>query len=138
MSRVPGVLHYTGSVLFILCGVAHTIGQFAPDPHAAEIAKRIKTFTIPGTSYNYWDVMRGWGAGYGAMTLFFGVVLLVSRRMSGNDPRMIRATSLIGALAALAQFVFAVAYKTAPPLYFMVPAGTLFLLAARWPERTTA
>ena len=138
MSKVPRVLHAAGSVLFILCGIAHSIGQFAPDPHGEEIGKRIRTFLIPGTSFNYWDVMQCWGAGYGAMTLLFGVLLLASRRVSGGDPRMIRTTSLIGALAALAQFAFAVAYKTTPPVYFMVPAGTMFLLAARWPEKATS
>ena len=136
MSKVPGVLHAAGSVLFILCGIAHTIGQFAPDPHGEEIGKRIRTFLIPGTSFNYWDVMQCWGGGYGAMTLLFGVLLLATRRVSGGDPRMIRTTSLIGAIAALAQLGFSVAYKTSAPVYFMVPAGTLFLLAARWPERT--
>jgi hypothetical protein len=136
MSKAPGVLHTAGSVLFILCGIAHAIGQFAPDPHSAEMAKRIRTFTIPGTTWNYWDVMQVWGALYGAMTVLFGVILLASARASGGDPRVIRTTSLIGAIAALAQFVFVIVYRTPPPLYFMIPAGSLFLLAARWPERT--
>ena len=134
MSKVPGVLHIAGSVLFILCGIAHSIGQFAPDPHSAEIARRIRTFTVPGTPFNYWNVMQVWGALYGAMTLLFGVVLLACARASAGDPRVIRATSLIGAIAALVQFVFAVFYKTTPPVFFMIPAGALFLLAARWPE----
>ena len=139
MSKVPGRLQVTGGVLFVLCGVAHAIGQFAPDPHRAEIAKRLRTFIIPGTSYNYWNVMQCWGALYGAMTILFGVVLVIGHRTTGGDPRVRRATSLVGAIAAGVQFVFAIGYGTLPPIYFMIPAGLLLLLAARWPwERTGA
>src|SRR5262245_164619 len=120
MSKVPGILHVAGSVLFVLSGIAHFVGQFAPDPHAAEIAKRIRTFTVPGTPFNYWNVLQSWGALYGTMTLLFGVALLAARYTSGGDPRVIRATSLIGAIAALVQIVFAVIFRTPPPVIFMV------------------
>src|SRR5215468_8660561 len=103
MSKVPGRLQTTGGVLFILCGIAHTIGQFAPDPHSAEIAKRLRTFVVPGTMFNYWNVMQCWGALYGAMTIAFGVALLAVKRVSGGDARVIRATSWIGAVAAFVQ-----------------------------------
>ena len=39
MSKVPGRLHATGGVLFILCGIGHSIGQFsatAPDNASGE------------------------------------------------------------------------------------------------------
>src|SRR4030095_11186861 len=100
-----------------------SIGQYSPDAHGAEIAKRLKTFTVPGTPWNYWDVMQCWGVLYGARTILFGVVLVASHRASGGDPRVRRATSLIGAIAAGVQFVFSLGYGALPPLHFMIPAG---------------
>jgi len=138
MSKVPGRLHAAGAVLFILCGIAHSIGQYSPDAHSAEIAKRIRTFTVPGTPFNYWDVMQVWGALYGAMTVLFGALLLAVQRASGGEPRVVRATSLIAAVAAFVQFACCIIYQTPPPVFFMIPAGILFFLAARWPVERRA
>ena len=138
MSKVPGRLYSTAGVLFILCGIGHTIGQYGPDAHGAEIAKRIRTFIVPGTTFNYWNVMQCWGALYGAMTILFGAGLLAAKRTSGGDPRVIRALSWIGAVAAFLQAAVSLGYATPPPAFFMVPAATLLLLAARWPEKRAA
>src|SRR5262245_45755001 len=138
MSKVPGRLYATAAVLFILCGIGHTIGQYSPDVHGEEIAKRLRTFTVPGTSFNYWNVMQCWGALYGAMTVAFGVAMLAVKRTSGGDPRVIRATSWIGAAAAFMQAAVSLFYATPPPAFFMFPACALLLFAARWPEKQAA
>jgi hypothetical protein len=138
MSKVPGRLQVAGGVLFVLCGIGHTIGQYSPDAHGTEIAKRLKTFTVPGTPWNYWDVMQCWGVLYGAMTILFGVALVAVHLTSGGDPRVRRAVSLIGAIAAGVQFVFSLGYGALPPMYFMIPAGLLLVLAARWPWEGTS
>jgi hypothetical protein len=135
MSKVPGRLHATGGVLFILCGIAHTIGQFAPDPSDAPIERTMRAYVVPGTSMNYWNIMQCWGALYGAMTILFGVVLLATVRAAGGDARVRRAAALAGAIAACAQVACVLVYATPPPAFFMIPAGALLLLAAFWPER---
>ena len=107
MSKVPGRLQVAGGVLFILCGIGHSIGQYSPDAHGAEIAKRLKTFTVPGTPWNYWDVMQCWGVLYGAMTILFviGVTFYFHDfwNQTGADARnslihAMKNLSIIGAL----------------------------------------
>ena len=141
MSKVPGRLYVTGAVLFILCGIAHSIGQFTStsfDPASADLERMMKTHVIPGTPFVYWNIMQCWGALYGAMTILFGVLLLVSLRASGGSPAVRRAAAITGVLAALAQAACSIYYKAIPPAFFMIPAAVLLLLAAMWRERPTA
>lgn len=140
MSRASNRLHVAGGILFILDAIAHGIGQFTPGPPDAGNAameQAMRRFVLPGTSFTYWSILQSWGALYGAMTLLFGVLLLASLQVAGGDPRVRRTTAIVGALAASVQAVLAIAYRTTPPAFFMVPAAICFALAAGWPERKT-
>ena len=134
MSKVPGRLHATGGVLFILCGIAHTIGQFTSVGSTAPIEQSMRAAVVPGTSMTYLNVMQCWGALYGAMTILFGVVLLVLPRAAGGDARVRRAAAVTGAVAAIVQAACVLFYATPPPAFFMIPAAVLLLAAAAWPR----
>ena len=51
MSKAATRLHLTGGILFLLDGVAHTIGQFAPDPSpfARNVEQTMRGWIVPGT-----------------------------------------------------------------------------------------
>jgi len=138
MSKVPGRLHATGGVLFILCGIAHSIGQFSAVPldhTASALEQTMRTSVIPGTTFTYWNVMQCWGALYGAMTLLMGVLLLAIARAAAGSASVRRATGIVGAIAAIAQAACSIYFKATPPAFFMVPAALLLLAAAFWPEQ---
>ena len=138
MSKVPGRLHATGGVLFILCGIAHTIGQYSSISSVAPIEKTMRGSIIPGTTMNYLGVMQCWGALYGAMTILIGVMLLVAPNAAGGSARVRKPVALTGAIAAIVQTACALFYNAPPPAFFMIPAVLLLLASAFWPERPTA
>lgn len=138
MSKASGRLHATGGSLFILAGITHGIGQFAPgpqDPGSAAVEKSMRGFVLPGTSFTYWNIMQCWGALYGGMTLLLGVLLLVAVRAAGGAPRVLRACTIVGASAAILQCIAAIAFDTLPPVFFMAPAALCFLLAVALSKR---
>jgi hypothetical protein len=140
MSRTSSRLHTAGGILFILDAIAHSIGQFTSgpsDPVGKGLERTMRGFVISGTSFTYWNVMQCWGVLYGAMTLLFGILLLVAVRAASSDARVRRATAIVGAIAATAQALVTIAYRTPPPAFFMVPAAVCFALAAGLPERKT-
>ena len=137
MSKVPGRLYATGSVLFVLCGFAHMLGQFGPttlDPQSQALERSMRTIVIPGTTFTYWRIMQCWGALYGGMTVALGVMLLAVVRASG-DVRVRRTAARVGVVAAVLQSALTLFYRTPPPAFFMIPAGILLLLAAVWREK---
>jgi hypothetical protein len=138
MSKVPGVLHAAGSVLFILCGIAHTIGQYSSISSVAPIEKTMRETIIAGTTMNYLDVMQCWGAFYGAMTILFGVMLFVAVNAAGGSAQARKPVAVTGAIAAIVQAGCALFYSAPPPAFFMIPAALLLLASAFWPEPRTA
>jgi len=140
MSKAASRLHATGGILFLVTGAAHTLGQFtsgASDPGSRAVEEAMRKVAISGTSFTYWNVMQCWGALYGAMTMLFGALLLSASRSAPGDPRVRRATAIVGALAAILQAGVALVYRTPPPVFFMVPAAVVLVLAAALPERNT-
>jgi hypothetical protein len=125
-------LHTVGAILFALTGIAHTIGQFLPsrlDPGSAAVETAMKEFVIPDSSFTYWNIMQCWGALYGGMTFLFGIGLLAAARAAGGEPRVLRATAAVGAIAAALQAAVALVYHTPPPAFFMVPASLVMVAA---------
>jgi hypothetical protein len=92
---------------------------------------------VPGTTFDYWNVMMCWGVLYGGMTILFGALLLISARAAADDLRVRRATALVGVLAAVLQAVVSIGYKATPPAFFMIPAAIILAMAAGLPERRT-
>jgi hypothetical protein len=140
MSRASSRLHTTGGVLFVLTGIAHSIGQFtasAPDPASAAIEQSMRRLVIPGTTFTYWNIFQCWGLLYGGMTVLFGILLLVSARAAKGDPAVRHASALVGVAAALLQTVVSIVFKATPPAFFMIPAAIILALAAGLPERRT-
>ena len=121
-----------------LIGMVH-VGALPGSPAAHFSVERLmKTHVIPGTPFTYWNIMQCWGALYGAMTILFGALLLVSRRASGGSPAVRRATAITAVIAALVQTACSFFYNAIPPVFFMIPAALLMLLAATWREQPTA
>jgi len=129
MSKVPGRLHATGGVLFILCGIGHSIGQFSAVPldgATRTLEQTMKTGVIPGTTFTYWNVMQCWGALYGAMTILFGVLLLAT----AGEARVRRAAAWTGVVAAAVQAACSLYFGAYPPAFFMIPAAVVLLIVA--------
>ena len=130
--------HTSAATLFVLTGIAHTIGQYTPgprDPATVEFVRALTTTKLAGASFTWWQVMMCWGALYGAMSLLFGVHALVVTRECDYDPRVVRGSARVLAVAALAQAVVAIFYTTTPPAFFMIPAALLAALAAFGSEK---
>jgi hypothetical protein len=126
-------LHLAGAILFLFTGVAHALGQFLPgplDPGSAAVIEVLRGFQPPDRTYSFWGLFESLGALYGATTFLFGVLLLTTARASGHDPRVLRATAMVGAVAAIAQSVIGIAFSTWPPVFFMLPAAGLFAFVA--------
>ncbi|MCE9628290.1 MAG: hypothetical protein K8R56_10295 [Candidatus Eisenbacteria bacterium] len=129
--------HTTAGILFLLTGIAHTIGQFAPsplDPGSAAVEAAMKAHVIPHSSFTYWNIMTCWGALYGGMTFLFGALMLAVGHWTAHDVRGHRCTAITGCIAALLQGGVAVALATPPPAFFMFPAAALLAISA-WAGR---
>lgn len=128
--------HTTAGILFLLTGIAHIIGQFAPDPSplARTAEASMRGWVIPGAGFSYWDVMMCWGALYGATTFLFGALMLAVGHWTAHDPRGHRVTAITGCIAAVAQSVLAIAFHATPPAFFMIPAAILLAVSA-WAGR---
>lgn len=131
--------HTIAATLFVLTGVAHTIGQYTPgptDPATVAFVRTLNTTKLTGTTFTWWNVLMCWGALYGAMTFVLGLHSLAITRDCAYDPRVIRSSARFLMLAAIVQSVVALFYGTPPPAFFMIPAGLLAGLAAFAPAKT--
>lgn len=125
--------HTTGGILFLLAGIAHTIGQFAPstpDPGSTAVETAMKQFVIPGADFTYWNIMQCWGALYGGMTFLFGALVLAVGHWTDHDLRGHRVTAITGAVAAALQATISLAFHTPSPAFFMIPCALLFVISA--------
>ncbi len=132
--------HTITAVLFVLCGVAHTIGQYGPnpaDPATAALVATMKATHIADTSFTWWNVLMCWGALYGSMSVLLGAHALAVTHACAHDPRVVRASSRWLLPAAIAQAAIALFYAAPPPAFFMVPAAALAALAGLGSEKAT-
>lgn len=125
-------LHLAGAILFLLTGIAHTIGQYAPGPPdrvVDGVTGMMRHARVAGSGFTLYDIMMCWGALYGAMSFVFGLHMLFVARAAGAALPVLRASARIGALAAVFQAVISLSYHTPPPAFFMLPAALLLGLA---------
>ena len=125
-------LHLAGAILFVLTGIAHLIGQYAPsDPDfiVDGVMAMMDRTHIAGSGFSLLDVMNCWGGLYGVMSLLFGVHALVTVHAARGDLAVVRASARTAALAAVLQAIVSLAYHTPPPAFFMLPAAMLMGLA---------
>lgn len=128
LSRTQSRLYVAGASLFLLTGIAHTIGQFGPsDPGLAErtLETMMRATGAAGSSMSYWNILMVWGALYGLMTFCFGLALFAVK-LAGSDAKSLRALAQVAALAAAGQAIVALAFHTPPPVFFMLPAAVVF------------
>lgn len=125
-------LHLAGSIAFILTGVAHTIGQYAPGHpgfKADAVMALMRNTKLSGAGFTLFEMMMGWGALYGAMSLVFGLQALATVTAARGELAVVRASARVGMAAAILQSVVSLIYHTPPPLFFMIPAALLFGIA---------
>lgn len=132
------LLHTVAAVIFVLTGIAHAIGQYTPgptDPGTVAFVHQLTTTRLAGAPFTWWQVLMCWGALYGAMSLLLGVHALALTRACAHDPRVVRSSARVLAVAAIVQSAVAIFYTTTPPAFFMIPAAVLCLLAGWAPVR---
>jgi hypothetical protein len=132
MNKTATRTHTTGGILFLLTGIAHSIGQFSADhsPLAATAEQTLRSYIIPDAGFSYWDILQSWGALYGAMTFLFGALLLAIGHWTAHEPRAHRVTATAGAITAAVQATLSLAFHTPPPAFFMIPCVVLFTISA--------
>jgi len=131
-TRTLSRFYSAGSMLFVLTGIAHTIGQFAPSkPGLGERAliSMMRNTGAGGSSMTYWNILMDWGAMYGLMSFCFGLALFAVKR-AGAEARVLRAIARVAVLAAAGQATISLLYRTPPPAIFMVPAAMCFAVVA--------
>jgi hypothetical protein len=128
------------SILLILTAVAHTIGNFQPDPQTAEFANlksTMRAYEIDlgmGMKPSIYDIFKSLSLTMSVTVLFLGAQnLLVA--MVDESGKMIRRFALmniicVGGLVALYWY-----YRIPPPLISFLIVETVFLLSVLIPDR---
>lgn len=132
LSRLHARLFATGATLFVLTGIAHTIGQFAPsEPGFAEraVISMMRATHAGDSGMSYWNILMDWGAMYGLMSFALGVALFAARRAGAAAP-VLRALAAVAAFAAAGQAAISLLYRTPPPAFFMIPAAVVLAVVA--------
>lgn len=125
-------LHLAGAILFVLTGIAHLIGQYAPsapDVVVDGVMAMMARTHLAGSGFSLRDIMMCWGALYGVMSLLFGVNALTTVHAARGDIAVVRASARTAALAGVLQGIVSLAYHTPPPAVFMLPAAMIMGLA---------
>ncbi len=141
LSRLHARLYTAGATLFVLTGIAHTIGQFAPSrPGFAEraVISMMRSTHAGDSGMSYWNILMDWGAMYGLMSFALGVALFAARR-AGGGAAVLRALAAVAAFAAAGQAAVSLLYRTPPPAFFMIPAAVVLgLVGFGRPSRSGA
>ncbi len=132
LTRMHSRLFVAGATLFVLTGIAHAVGQFAPSELGLgerALVAMMRATPAGSSSMTYWNILMDWGAMYGLMSLCFGLALFAVKR-AGAEARVLRAFALVAAIAAAGQAAISLAYRTPPPVFLMAPAAVLFAIVA--------
>lgn len=136
--RTAKILFVVASVLVILGGVAHFVGQFGgKDEGRIAVIEEMKNYKIPpGTGqFSLWDVMQAFGVGLGGSILWYGILNLVLAGYLAERPGMLRNAALANAGAMLTFALVVVYYRIFPPAVVMSPSWIVYLLAAILAQR---
>lgn len=136
--RTAKILFVVASVLVILGGVAHFVGQFGgKEEGRIAVIEEMKNYKIPPETgrFSLWDVMQAFGVGLGASIIWYGVLNLVLAGYLAETPAMLRNAALVNAAAMLTFALVVVCYRIFPPAAVMSPSWIAYLAAAIFAQR---
>ncbi len=128
------------SILLILTSVAHTLGQFQPEPQSPEFANlksTMEAYTFPmgmGMNPSVIDIFDSVSFTMSIMLLWLGMqnLLVAMVDESGKMIRRFALVNIIGVGALIALYWY---YRIPPPLISFVVVEIVFLLAILIPDR---
>jgi len=123
-----------GSVVLMLSGIGHTLGQFVstPDPRFAAPFAVMKAADgqMMGMTFSIWGVYQCLGACYAALAFFMGLQNLLTAGALADKPRaLVRAATTSGTCTEV-MVVVGVAYHLPPAIVLYVPSFLCFAVAA--------
>ncbi len=127
-------LFIAGSIGWMLVGIAHLVGQFAPqgpDPKFDSLAAGLRDYVFDTwPRFTLLDAFMSWGLLFGTLSLFAGAQNLMLVRLAGGDEAKLRAPALLNLVGLVALIAGSAAYHAAPPLMAYSVVFVVFLLAA--------
>ena len=138
--RAAKILFVMASILVILGGVAHFVGQFGgKEEGRVAVIEQMKNYKIPPENgqFSLWDVMQAFDVGLGSSIIWYGILNLVLAGYLAERPAMLRNAALVNAAAMLTFALVVVLYRIFPPAVVMSPSWIVYLLAAIFAQRGT-
>ena len=127
------IMFIIASIMTILGGTAHFVGQFASGNEGAEsLISAMRSFKIGNgpRAFSFWDVMQSWGIGMGTDLIWIGLLSLVLAGYLSERPGMLRLAAIINGLGTLAFVAMAFLYGIiGPGLIMCLPMAAFFLAA---------
>jgi hypothetical protein len=136
--RKAKILFVVASLLVILGGVLHFVGQFGGKEEGRNVViEEMKNYKIPPQTgqFSLWDVMQAFGVGLGASIIWYGILNLALADYLAERPAMLRNAALVNAAAMLTFALVVVYYRIFPPAAVMTPSWIAYLLAAIFAPR---
>jgi len=144
MSRRQMLAFRVGSVLWILTGLAHTIGYFMgrPEPASEEEATLFALFDglrirMAGIERTIGQVYDGFSLTFAILVFLLGFLGLIWLRSPGVPAGILRRVAGMNAVAALAVLAIGLPRFPPPPLVFFAAIFVAFVVAG-WPARKPA
>ncbi len=131
--RTAKILFVVASVLVILGGIAHFVGQFGgKEQGRIQVIEEMKNYKIPPQTgkFSLWDVMQAFGVGLGASIIWYGILNLVLAAYLAEKPAVLRTAALVNAAAMLSFVLEVVYYRIFPPAVIVSPSWIVYLAAA--------
>lgn len=122
-----------GTILLVLTGIAHTIGQFTPDePELAAVLNAMRTSNIPmgmGMSPSLMGIFRD--LAFTMSIMFFALAAMNLLLIYGADAttRLRRTAAGINLIWLTVFLLLAYSYKIPPPLISALVIWPMFLVA---------
>jgi hypothetical protein len=144
MSRRQMLAFRVGSALWILTGLAHTIGYFMgrPEPSSEEEATLLTLFDglrirMAGVERTIGQVYDGFSLTFSILVFLLGFLGLIWLRAPGVPDGILRRVAGMNAVAALAVLAIGLPRFPLPPLGFFAAICIAFVVAG-WPARKAA
>jgi hypothetical protein len=120
-----------GSLLWLLTGIAHGVGQFVAGTDAPyrSVTAVMKGYAIVPGRFTLFDFMQEMGVWVSVLCAFVAVVGFVTARVSGEDPPVLRALALVNVFGGAALSAISFAYGFPPPAIFFLLIALSFALS---------
>lgn len=120
-----------GSLLWLLTGIAHGVGQFVAGQDAAyrRVTAVMKGYAIVPERFTFFDFMQEMGVWICVLCVFVAVLAFVTAQVSGEDPPALRAFASVHAAGGAVLSAISFAFGFPPPAIFFLLIALSFALS---------